>query len=1153
MLLLSAAAANAQRLTGALNVQVLDPSNQAIGEAQAFVRSLERGTNIEVTASAEGLIVVPDLPPGSYKVTVQHEGFKTTTAAVEIRVGITTSLELKLELGAQASTVIVEAATQTVDVSESTVQGVISSSQINSLPLNGRNFLDLAQQAPGVQIVDGGLFDPTKNQMVGVSVGGRSGRSTRIQVDGVDITDETVGTTVMNLTNESIEEFGVAQSSLDVSTDLTSSGAVNIITKSGSNDFHGTGFGFFRRSDFAANTAPLSQTNPAKPPFSRDNYGGSIAGPFLKNKWFWALDYEKLQQEGQNTTNVTAFPQFTGSFAVPVTEHMGGGRSDYNLTNNQKLFYRYTHDDNIGVTGFGNVGLSAFGNSNSANSHVAGWDYTKGQWVHSIRFSFLKFVNRIVDANALAGTPVTVDPAGDRAQINITGLGGFVYGPNANAPQDTFQQNRQLKYDASFNKGRHTFKFGAAYNRIDQSTFASFFGLGPRVTASFSAGVNSADPFNGNGAADPLNFKLNGIFFGNGLGFGSEKPSLGLPHGGFNNDRLAFYVHDNWKVSRTLTLNGGVRYDRDNGLSNHDLPRFPLIGAFDPELGATPRNDNMRIAPQAGFAWNVHGDGKTVIRGGGGIYYETNIFNNVLFDRTLNLVPGLGNATPNITGGLPVLLSPFDGSTVFDINNSCTGAQPSAANHNSCLGAALGNVLPFIVQAQAAYQQAAAQLSAHWPLPGVPVEFQSDLGTDLIGGSLIDPHYRSPYGAQINIGIQRQIRPGLVFSADYVMNRGTHFNMVRDRNRLGAANTLNVAVAQADIAATLTRCGAATIDQAIAACPNFKNGRGASIDDFADDGLGAGSGVDGFAFGGKDPHFRQMAVIEQVGLSRYQGLQAALTGRVGTFGPFRNFTTNVTYALSRFKSTSADQEFLSVAVNNDLPTSFYGPSNLDRLHQLGVSFITDLPFHFSLSSTTFWRSGQASDILLPINDGGPAEIFFSDLNGDGRSGDPLPGTNHGTFDRGVSAGQLAGLINNYNNTFARSLTPAGQALVGSGLFSPAQLAALGATAESVDPPQPGQLNNPGFYTTDLRLSWTWKFKERLEIRPMAEVFNIFNRTNWAGSGNNGGGNTALSGILSGGPGTINGTTQPFQRVGAGSGSFSSGTPRAFQFGVRVSF
>ena len=245
----------AQRLTGSAVVEILDPSGAAVPDARATVTRKDKGISLELKSGADGVVVVPDLAPGDYSVSVQHEGFKTASTVLTIRVNVTSSLVVRMELGAITTEVMVQAEAVTVDTTKSTVQGVVTANMIDALPLNGRNFLDLAQLAPGVQIVDGGLFDPTKNQMTGVSVGGRSGRSTRIQVDGVDITDETVGTTVMNLSNESVQEFGIQQSSLDVSTDLTSSGAVNIITRSGTNTIHGSGFGFFRRSEFAANNA----------------------------------------------------------------------------------------------------------------------------------------------------------------------------------------------------------------------------------------------------------------------------------------------------------------------------------------------------------------------------------------------------------------------------------------------------------------------------------------------------------------------------------------------------------------------------------------------------------------------------------------------------------------------------------------------------------------------------------------------------------------------------------------------------------------------------------------------------------------------------------------------------------------------------------
>ena len=1145
VLLLGAGHVYAQRLTGALTVQVLDPDGKVVSDVKATVLSKDRGNKIDTVSNADGQVVVSDLAPGVYELTLQHEGFRTINANFTIRVGATTSLELKLELGAVSTSVTVEVNAITVDTDRSTVQGTIVGQQIDQLPLNGRNFLDLAQLAPGVQVVDGGSFDPTKNQFTGVSVGGRSGRSTRIQVDGVDITDETVGTTVMNLTNESIQEFSIAQSSLDVSTDLTSTGAVNIISRSGTNDLHGSGFGFFRRSEFAASNASLLSTdNPPKPPFSRDDYGGRLGGPFIKNKLFWEVEYERQKQAGEITAGTPAFSAFNGSYAVPENEHMGGGKLDFNPTNSQHFFYKYNHDDNFGVTGFGGVGFSAFANKNSANAHVVGWDLNKGDWTHAVRFSFLKFVNGIVDANAAAGTPQPPEPV----QINVGGLGGFVYGPNANAPQATYQQNKQIKYDASWTHGKHTIQFGASFNRIDEAGFASFFGLGPRLRANYSAGL-AADPYNANGADDPLNYKFAYAFIGNGLGYGSEKPVMGLPAGGFINNRLGVYVHDTWRVSHTFTLNGGLRYDLDTGLTNHDLLRVPGIGAFDPELGGYPRNDNLRLGPQAGFSWNVKGDGKTIIRGGGGIYYETNIFNNILFDRTVNLPPGLGNATPQVgTGGSKFLISPIDGSSLFNPSTDCTGAQPTTSTPNSCIGASLGAAIPFVVAAENAYIAASAQQAAHWPPPGAGPQFDLDKG--VVSGDILDPHYKSPYGAQINIGMQRQLKPGLVLSLDYIMNRGIHFNMAVDRNRTGAANTLNVGLAQTAIAKTLADCGAATIVASLINCPNYQDPEDlatlvpASIYDYANWGLsGSGPGYDGYAFGGKNINFRQMNVLEPVGVSRYQALQVQLTGKLGSWGPFKNAATNVSYALSRFNSSATDQDFLSASFNNDIPTQYYGPAGADHLHQLGVSLITELPFHFQFSMTNYFRTNGASNVLLEAQ-GTAADVFTSDLNGDGTTGDPLPGTNRGSFDRSFGVAGLNKLITNYNNNYAGKLTPAGQALVDSGLFTPDQLVTLGAVAQSVDLVPANEKNNPLFYTTDIRLVWNLKIKERLTIQPAVDCFNIFNKTNTQGP---------LDGTLSGAPGSISGTTSYFTRVGAGSGSFSSGTPRAFQFGIRVSF
>ena len=416
--------------------------------------------------------------------TLEREGFRKLVASgVVVKVGGVTPLASTLQVGDTQQLVEVTATSTeaTVDTSRATVDGVITSKTIDNLPLNGRNFLDLAQLEPGVQVRDGGDFDPTKNQMVGVSIGGRSGRSTRIQVDGVDITDETVGTTTANISNESIQEFQVSRSTLDASTDLTSSGAVNIVTRSGGNEYHGSGFSFFRDERFSADLR-LDKTRPTteKPPFDRQQVGGRVGGFLLRDKLFWHAEYENNNQDGQQFTSVPNFPQFTGAFAVPLDERMGGARLDWNVGSGLKAFYRFGHNYNLGVTGFGGIDLAAFANKNNTNTHVAGVDFATARWTHSGRFSYLNFNNFIVDANAAAGTPTTLDPGGRPILIQLTGQ--LNIGPDALAPQSTFQDNRQFKYDASVVRGGHTLRFGAAYNKIDEASTRASSGS-PRASA----------------------------------------------------------------------------------------------------------------------------------------------------------------------------------------------------------------------------------------------------------------------------------------------------------------------------------------------------------------------------------------------------------------------------------------------------------------------------------------------------------------------------------------------------------------------------------------------------------------------------------------------------------------------------------------------
>jgi hypothetical protein len=297
-----------------------------------------------------------------------------------------------------------------------------------------------------------------------------------------------------------------------------------------------------------------------------------------------------------------------------------------------------------------------------------------------------------------------------------------------------------------------------------------------------------------------------------------------------------------------------------------------------------------------------------------------------------------------------------------------------------------------------------------------------------------------------------------------------------------------------------------------------------------------------------------MGFIQSQGLSTYSALTVNLRGRLGSFGPFKGMTGNISYALSRFESSAGDQDFLSGSAFNDAPTKFFGPAGLDRTHQFSMGLLVDLPGRFRFSTTNRFTSALSQSAFLSCSDCGPAEIFFTDLDGDGIIDDPLPGTNRGAFGRSVKNGrELNALISAFNQQVTNgALTPAGSALVSAGLFTQTQLRALGAVVNGGGPvalAPADQVSLDNFFNTDIRLSWAYKVKERFEIQPMVEVFNLFNVANYDTP------NGRLGSLLDGSPGSINGTSPDLRnnRFGLGSGSFAPGIPRAFQFGIRVGF
>ncbi len=616
--------------TGSISGTVADPSGAVVGGAKIVISNTATGQTLDLTSNSAGAFSSGPLEPGNYKVQVSAKGFSSISQVVTVQVGNAATLNAKLQVGQESQVIEVQASEVQVNTEQATVQGVLTSSQIENLPVNGRNFLDLAQLEPGVQIQDGQNFDPTKAGYSSISFGGRFGRTARIEVDGVDVSDETVGTTTTDIPASAILEFQISQSSLDMSTELTSSGSVNVTTKSGTNGFHGEAFGQFRDSSFSSS---LPTPVGFKAPFQRSQYGGGFGGPIIKDKAFFFLDGERTIQHTQVPVPVSdPFGQFSGTFADPFREGNLLGRLDYQLTKSARAFYRYSYFKNsLGAT-FG-LGYSLYDNVDITRNHVVGVDFNTGSFTHSVRFSFLKFQNQIVDATVGTSLPF----ANIGAEIFMGGS-GLIAGPNLLAPQSTPQSNHEIKYDGSKIVGSHVIRFGVSFNHLQGGGFASFFKNGPEVLSAVSTGeVAAADsswisgcpepgptgPCFAGGHTNPFNYPADAVVVANGLGFSTIKPALGFPAGGLGPDnRVLLYLGDTWKIKRNFSLTYGLRYDRDTGRTDSQYPAIPELNALFPGLGNPVRQPNSNLAPQLGFAWDPAKNGKTSIRGGIGLFWE---------------------------------------------------------------------------------------------------------------------------------------------------------------------------------------------------------------------------------------------------------------------------------------------------------------------------------------------------------------------------------------------------------------------------------------------------------------------------------------------------------------------------------------------------
>jgi hypothetical protein len=412
--LFCAAIGLAQNATGSITGAVTDPNNEVIPNASVTVTNKATGATRKVITRSAGSYSVENLFPGEYEVRVEAVGFITQIQTLPVEVGATTTGNFSMTVGVASQTIEVTGAAPVINTTDTTVGGVVSRERVENLPLNGRSFLSVAALEPGVNITynaSSGAGNP--NNFFQVSVGGAPQQMTLISVDGSRVNDRITGGTSQNFSAETVQEFQISTLGFDLSSGTVSAGAVNIVSRTGTNQLHGSSFFFFRDHNMAAFTAfkrpcdptafnPLCNVPAARerledPFFVRRQYGGTIGGPIRKDKLFFFANYERNDQVGARAVTFTE-PLLFGYNHVaqqPSKGHLVGVRLDYTINQKHTAFLRGGLDTNNGVSGT-NLESTWIASDNFAYQTQMGLtSVLSPKLVSDFRFSYSYFRNRL--------------------------------------------------------------------------------------------------------------------------------------------------------------------------------------------------------------------------------------------------------------------------------------------------------------------------------------------------------------------------------------------------------------------------------------------------------------------------------------------------------------------------------------------------------------------------------------------------------------------------------------------------------------------------------------------------------------------------------------------------------------------------------------
>jgi hypothetical protein len=739
---------NAQTTGGSLRGVVEDSQGARIASAEISVRLNASSLVRTVRCDDQGNFRMDDLTPGTYRVNVSAHGFADALADVAVAVSSVRDIIVTMNPPEVSQTVSVQAqgssiTAQAIDLASQVHQGIVSSQDLEELPLPARGFANIAYLAPGTEPVE--PSDPTKARITAVSTGGSSGLNNELSVDGGDNSDDYIGGFLQNFSPDSIQEFAVRTSQEDADTGGTTAGSVMLTTKSGTNQWHGDA-AFYERA--AALNARFPIENPApnpKQPFSRQNYVGTVGAPVIKDRMWFFTAFEAVHEDASIAYSPASVTQFdalatlaseglipgVSSIAVPPNvpipfrDFFASERLDWAQSTKSQWYLRTsadtytTHNDLVQQGTLPSTGLSTHNNYFSlvmANQH----EFTP------------TLLGRILfNASGLHLTQTRNSDLGFAlafpfSSTSLTVSGFETFGDNQFATPITFfpsernQEKYQLRYDLSEEHGQHAINVGL--NLIHEPVLGGAF---PGNTETLYQFPQNATYYVNNTAQFPTDMSA-----------GATTSSLG---GGFsqNVQRVAFYGQDSWRVTHSLTLNYGLRYSTTYGLFNGsgrsqaENPGYLTLAALGiPLVDGAPQDDHKQIAPRIGFAYAPGSKETTVVRGGFGLYFND--------------------------------LAQNGWATAFQAVNTAPGpcvdpaANPDGPENAGCV-------------------------------PG-----DSSGGT----ANLIDPGYRTPNAIHVSGGVQHSFSRSWALSGDYVHEQGNHG--YRAYSYTGGANLFTPLLAQDD-------------------------------------------------------------------------------------------------------------------------------------------------------------------------------------------------------------------------------------------------------------------------------------------------------------------------------------------------------------------